>query len=88
MIFTFFRLHNKISISMLVFIVEAFIIIKANAKQIESFLSVKYKSFPSYTTILNILQNIRRTISNYMNKYRRIQIGGPPEKKWLQSISV
>ena len=74
---------------MLVFIVEAFIIIKANAKQIESFLSVKYKSVPSYTTILNILQNIRRAISNYMkDKYRRIKIGGPPEKKWLQSMSV
>ena len=59
--FSFFRLHNKIPISMLVFIVETFIIIKANVKQIESLLSAKYKSVPSYTTILNILHNIRRT---------------------------
>ena len=85
--FSFFGLHNKIPISMLVFIVETFIIIKANAKQLESYLSAKYKSVPSYNTILNILHNIKKAIANYMkDKYPRIQIGGPPEKNKVVAV--
>lgn len=49
--FSFFKLHNKIPKSILVYIMGTFIIVKANAKQIENLLSTKYKFVPGYTTI-------------------------------------
>ena len=50
--------------------------------KLQHFLSLKYKKVPCYMTILKILQNIRFTLSDYMkDKYRKYQIGGPPEKK-------
>ena len=41
--FSFFRLHNKIPMSIFIYIIEIFIIVKANAKQLEKLLSTKYK---------------------------------------------
>ena len=39
--FSFFRLHNKITKSILIYIIETFIIVKSNAKQLEKILSTK-----------------------------------------------
>ena len=81
------KLHPNIPASILIFIIESFIVIKANAKQLQHMISLKYKKIPSYVTILKILQNIRYVIADFMkDKYRRYQIGGPPEKKKIVAI--
>ena len=44
-------------------------------------IELKYKISIGYITVLNILQNVRLVIANYVkDKYRRYKIGGPPEK--------
>ena len=81
------KLHPNIPASILIFIIESFIVIKANAKQLQQMLSLKYNKIPCYMTILKILQNIRYVLADYMkDKYRRYQIGGPPEKKKIVAI--
>lgn len=52
-----------------------------NAEQIRQSLIVKYKKSVAILTLYNILHNIRHVIADYIKqKYRELQIGGPPEK--------
>ena len=76
------KLHPNIPASILIFIIENFIVRKPYSKQLQQMLSLKYKKISCYITILKILQNIKYVLADYMkDKYRRYQIGGPPEKK-------
>ena len=78
--FSFMKLHPNIPTSILIFIIETFIVMKINAKQLQQIISLKYNKIPCYMTILKILQNIRYVLADYMkDKYRRYRIGGPPE---------
>ena len=46
-----------------------------------------YKITFSYSNILEILKNVRYVLADFMkDKYRRNQIGGPPEKKKVVCI--
>ena len=54
--FSFLKLHNKIPASIIIFILENFILIKANEKQIQKMIELKYKFNIGYITVLNILK--------------------------------
>ena len=78
------KLHPNIPASILIFIIENFIVVKANAKQLQQMINLKYIKISCYMTILKILQNIRYVLTDYMkDKYKKYQIGRPPEKKRL-----
>ena len=52
--FSFMKLHPNIPASILIFIIESFIVVKANAKQLQQMISLKYKKIPCYMLILKI----------------------------------
>ena len=52
--YSFFILYHRISISIMVYVIELFIIIKNNAKQIKSIIDKKYKINFNYTTLFKI----------------------------------
>lgn len=75
--FTFFNLHKNIPASILLEIINLFLIIKLNAKQKHNSISSKIKKTISYVTIYNILFNIRKVIADYLkHEYWLKQIGG------------
>ena len=77
--YSFFKLHNRIPASIILYIFNAFIILHKNATQIHKVVSNKFKNSISYNTINKILSNIRCCIADYMkNKYRNHIIGGDP----------
>ena len=49
------ELHPNIHASILIFIIESFIVAKANAKQLQQMISLKYKKIAYYMIILKIL---------------------------------
>ena len=78
------ELHPNISDSILIFIIESLIVVKAKAKQLQQMKCLKYKKIPCYIKILKLLQYTRYILADYMkDKHRRYQIGGPPGKKRL-----
>ena len=79
--YSFFKLHNRIPASIILYIFNAFIILHQNATQIHKVVSNKFKNSISYNnTITKILSNIRCCIADYMkNKYRNHMIGGNPD---------
>ncbi len=62
------------------FIIIQFIYMKNNATQIMNQCKLKFKKTPSLNTIGNILNNLRKAITEHLKfKYRRIQIGWSPD---------
>ena len=85
--FSFLKLHHKITASIIINVLENFILLKLNAKQLQSMIEKDYKITFSYSNILEILKNVRYVLADFMkDKYRRNQIGGPPEKKKVVCI--
>ena len=85
--FTFFSLHKNIPASIILEIINLFLIIRLNAKQIQTKLSSNHKKCISYATICNILFNIRRVIADYLkHEYRIKQIGGDPSLNKIVAI--
>lgn len=68
-------------------IIELFIISKVNAAQIKNILEAQKKIQISYITIINILQDIRKVIADYMkHKYRLYKIGCDPDTNKIIAI--
>ena len=85
--FSFLKLHHKIPASIIINVIENFILLKLNAKQLQIMIEKDYKITFSYSNILEILKNVRYVLADFMkDKYRRNQIGGPPEKKKVVCI--
>ena len=73
--FSFFKLHPKIPISIMIYIIELFITFKNNAKQIKSSIDKKYKINFNYSTLLKILNNIRFVIAEFLkDKYKESEL--------------
>ena len=78
--YSFFKLHNRIHASIILYIFNAFIVLPQDANQIHKIVDNKFKKAISYNTITKILSNMRCCIADYMkNKYRNHLIGGDPD---------
>ena len=85
--FSFLKLHHKIPASIIINVLENFILLKLNAKQLQSMIEKDYKITFSYANILELLKNVSYALADFMkDKYKRNQIGGPPEKEKVVCI--
>ena len=76
-------MHKNIPASVIVEIINLFIVIRLNAKRIQT----KLNKNISYNTICSILVNMRKCIANYIkHKYRCEQIGGDPSENKIVAI--
>ena len=65
----------------MIYIIELFITIKNNAKQIKSIIDKKYKINFNYNTLLKILNIIKFVIAEFLkDKSKRVRISVPLKK--------
>ena len=77
--FSFFKLHKTLPASILLYVINEFIIMNSNAKEIKNRIKMKFKFDINYNTLLDILLNIRKVIADfYKHLYRSKKIGGDP----------